>query len=101
MNIEGHEYPWGKPTITVSEIRRLGNLPADQPVICEDEEGHERTLGENETITIKRPSIWSCSELQRDSDARSFDRNRIAQKGIPRTAARRPARLGSNPELLS
>ena len=53
VNIEGHEYAWDKPTITVQEIRRLGNLPADQPVICEDEEGRERTLAENETITIK------------------------------------------------
>ena len=53
VNIEGREYAWDKPTITVPEIRRLGNLPADQPVICEDEEGRERTLAENETITIK------------------------------------------------
>ena len=53
VNIEGHEYSWDKPTITVPEIRRLGNLPADQPVICEDEDGRERTLAENETITIK------------------------------------------------
>ena len=53
VNIEGREYPWEKPMITVPEIRQLGNLPADQPVICEDEEGRERTLAENETITIK------------------------------------------------
>jgi len=53
VNIEGHEYEWDKPTITVPEIRLLGNLPPDQPVICEDEEGVERTLGENEVITIK------------------------------------------------
>jgi hypothetical protein len=53
VNIEGQEYAWDKPTITVPEIRQLGNLPTDQPVICEDEEGRERTLAENETITIK------------------------------------------------
>ena len=53
VNIEGHEYPWDKPTITVPEIRQLGNLPVDQPVIEEDDEGRERTLSENEVITIK------------------------------------------------
>lgn len=53
LNIEGQEYPWDKPTITVPEIRQLGNLPADQPVIEEDAEGRERTLAENEVVTIK------------------------------------------------
>jgi len=53
VNIEGHEYPWDKPTVTVPEIRQLGNLPSDQPVIEEDAEGRERTLAENEVVTIK------------------------------------------------
>jgi hypothetical protein len=53
VNIEGHEYEWDKPTITVSEIRELGGLPADQPVISEDPEGRERPLAENEVVTIK------------------------------------------------
>jgi len=53
VNIEGHEYPWEKPTIIVPEIRRLGNLPPDQAVVCEDAEGRERTLAENETVTIQ------------------------------------------------
>jgi len=53
VNIEGHEYEWDKPTITVPEIRQLGGLPTDQPVITEDPEGCERTLAENETVTIK------------------------------------------------
>ena len=53
VNIEGHEYEWGKPTITLPEIRQLGNIPADQQIIVEDAEGRERTLAENEVITIK------------------------------------------------
>ena len=53
VHIEGREYEWEKVTITVLEIRKLGNIPPDQQVICEDEEGRERTLAENETITIK------------------------------------------------
>ena len=53
VNIEGREYEWDKPTITLSEIRQLGKLPADQDVVCEDSEGRERTLAENEIITIQ------------------------------------------------
>ena len=53
INIEGQEYLWNKPTITVQEIRQLGNLPTDMPVVCEDVEGHERTLAEDEIVTIK------------------------------------------------
>lgn len=53
IHIEGREYEWDKVTITVLEIRKLGNIPNDQQVVCEDEEGCERTLAEHEIITIK------------------------------------------------
>ncbi|MCH8905985.1 MAG: multiubiquitin domain-containing protein [Candidatus Heimdallarchaeota archaeon] len=53
VNVEGAEYDWDKDTITTSEIRTLGNLPADQPVICERADGSEIELGENETIELK------------------------------------------------
>jgi hypothetical protein len=53
VEIEGTEYPWSKETITVSEIRQLGNLPQDLPVIEVDPDNNERTLAENETITLK------------------------------------------------
>lgn len=53
INIEGTEYSWDFETITTSQIRTLGNLPPDQPVVVEDPEGGERTLAENETVTIK------------------------------------------------
>ncbi len=53
VNIEGTEYEWPKDTITVPEIRTLGNLPPDQPVISEDPQGTERTLKEDEIVTIK------------------------------------------------
>ena len=53
MNIEGVEYPWDKETITVVEIRSLGNIPSDQVVIQEAPDGSERTLGDNETVTLK------------------------------------------------
>lgn len=53
VDIEGREYEWDKSTITVAEIRLLGGLPSDQPVVTEDPEGRERTLAENEVVTIR------------------------------------------------
>ncbi len=53
VNIEGTEHPWDKDTITTQEIRILGGLPADLPVIQESPEGTERTLAEDETITLQ------------------------------------------------
>lgn len=53
VNIEGAEYPWEKDTITTQEIRDLGKLPADLPVIEEKPDGTERTLAENEVIDLK------------------------------------------------
>lgn len=52
IDIEGTTHPWPKPTITTLEIRKLGNLPADQQVVCEDAEGRERTLREDEVVTL-------------------------------------------------
>jgi hypothetical protein len=53
VSIEGKEYPWEKDTITTAEIRTLGNLPTDMPVVEEFPDGTERTLGENETVELK------------------------------------------------
>lgn len=53
VSIEGTEYEWSKNTITVPEIRELGNLPADLPVIEVDPENNERDLAEDEIITLK------------------------------------------------
>lgn len=53
VEIEGTEYEWDKETITVPEIRTLGNLPLDVPVIEVDPDNNERTLAENEIITLK------------------------------------------------
>lgn len=53
VEIEGTEYPWPNDTITVSDIRRLGNLPQDVPVIEVDPDNTERTLAENEIVTLK------------------------------------------------
>ena len=54
LDIEGKEYPWDEDTITVPQIRELGNLPANLPVIEIDPDNNERTLAENEVITLKQ-----------------------------------------------
>lgn len=54
VNIEGEIYEWNRSTITVPEIRSLGNLPSNLPVIEVDlKDNTERTLGEDEIVEIK------------------------------------------------
>lgn len=53
VNVEGTEHEWDKDTITVPEIRTLGDIPADLPVIQESPDGTERTLDENEVVTLQ------------------------------------------------
>ncbi len=53
VTIEGKEYPWERESITTTEIRTLGNLPTDMPVVEEFPDGTERTLAENEIVELK------------------------------------------------
>lgn len=53
VNIEGTEYEWGKGTIRTAELRSLGSLPGDLPVVEEFPDGTERTLSESEVIELK------------------------------------------------
>ena len=49
--IEGKAHPWAKDTISVADIREVGNLPANTAVVEENlRDGTERTLGEDETL---------------------------------------------------
>lgn len=49
--IEGEAHLWTKNTISVTEIRELGKLPADGPVIEQDlRDGSERTLSEDDVL---------------------------------------------------
>lgn len=49
--IEGKAYPWNKDTISVADIRELGNLPLDAPVVEEDlRDGTERALADDEVL---------------------------------------------------
>ena len=54
VNIEGDVHPWGQPTITVPELRVLGHLPEDQPVIQVNLETNvEITLDESAVVELK------------------------------------------------
>jgi hypothetical protein len=54
VNIEGVEVPWDEDTITVPEIRQLGNLSATDPVIEVDlQDNTERTLSEDDVVEIR------------------------------------------------
>lgn len=48
ISIEGQTHPWGRDTISVAEIRELGDIPQDARVVAVDlVEGHERVLDED------------------------------------------------------
>jgi hypothetical protein len=54
INIEGRVYEWHERTITPAQIRDLGGLPADQPVIeINFQDNTERTLAEGEVVEVK------------------------------------------------
>lgn len=53
INIEGRKFPWDKETITVRQMRALGNLPAALPVVEEFPDGKEKTLSDSDTVLLK------------------------------------------------
>lgn len=54
INIEGTDYPWSTPTITVPELRTLADIPSDQQMMEIDlATNEERTLPEDTVITLQ------------------------------------------------
>lgn len=54
VNIEGETYAWSGDTITVAQLRELGHLPADTPVIEVDLKSNvERTLDDDEVVRLR------------------------------------------------
>jgi hypothetical protein len=53
VEIDGTEYEWDQDTITVQQIRDLGNIPAGTPVIEVDPDNNETTLSDTAVITLK------------------------------------------------
>jgi hypothetical protein len=49
--IEGETHLWAEDSISVTDIRKLGNLPADAPIVEQNlRDGTERTLTEDEVL---------------------------------------------------
>ena len=64
LNIEGEIYPWDEDTITVPQIRELGNLPRDLPVIEIDlTDNSQRTLAEDEIVHL-RPGLGFSKKIK-------------------------------------
>ena len=53
IDIEGTVYDWDEDIITVPQIRELGNLPTDLPVLEIDKDNNQRTLVEDEVVALK------------------------------------------------
>lgn len=53
IDIEGTLYDWNKDTISVPEIRQLGSLPDNVPVIEIDKDNNQRELAEGEIVELK------------------------------------------------
>ena len=53
IDIEGTLYDWDEDTITVPQIRELGDLPEDLPVIEVDQDNNQRTLEEDDVVELK------------------------------------------------
>ena len=54
INVEGTEYPWDHDSITPADIRTLGGLPTNEPVIEIDlADNSERQLAEGEPVDLK------------------------------------------------
>jgi hypothetical protein len=53
LDIEGTIHDWDADTITVPQIRDLGNLPAGVPVLQIDAENNQVTLAEDAVVQLK------------------------------------------------
>lgn len=54
VDIEGTDYDWAQATISVPEIRVLGNLTGTEPIVEVDlKDNSERTLAEDAVIDLK------------------------------------------------
>ena len=64
INIEGQDHDWDRDTITVPELRELGGLPSDLPIIEIDlKTNDQRTLAEDEVVTL-RPGLGFSKKIK-------------------------------------
>ncbi len=53
ISIEGQTHPWGRDTISAAEIRELGGIPDDSPVVAVNlADGEEHVLDEDEVHDV-------------------------------------------------
>jgi hypothetical protein len=57
VNVEGTIHPWSKNTISVPEIRELGRLSADRPVVAVD-------LANNSETTLPEDGVHELVPLE-------------------------------------
>ncbi len=64
IDIEGTIYDWDRDTITVAEIRQLGSLPGDLPVLEIDlSDNSQRELREDEIVEL-RPGMGFSKKVR-------------------------------------
>jgi hypothetical protein len=64
INIEGQDYEWNQDTITVPELRELGGLPSELPVIEIDlKTNDQRTLADDEVVAL-RPGLGFSKKIK-------------------------------------
>jgi hypothetical protein len=84
VDIEGREYPWPQRTITVEEIRELGQLPADQPVVEIDPDNVERQLPPCSVVTLRRGHCYAKKpRFKRGQDERLQEEVALIQRRFP------------------
>ena len=107
IEIDGVEYPWRKRTITVPELRQLGNIPDSIQILELDEEDNLRRVEEDEEL--RHPGLMRYLATRRPLTALS--RARLPRhwllEGIPATdlqpllGAAREARYLANDVLFA
>jgi len=64
LDIEGTLHDWNDDTITVPQIRELGNLPTDLPVLEIDLKANsQRELAEDEVVQL-RPGLGFSKKVR-------------------------------------
>ena len=53
--VDGVEYTVHEESLTGAEIKRLGGIPSDVPLVQEMEDGTELPIGDTDDVTIERP----------------------------------------------
>ena len=64
LDIEGTVYDWDEDTITVPQIRELGSLPSDLPVLEIDlKDNSQRELAEDDVVEL-RPGLGFSKKVR-------------------------------------